>query len=70
MLAHSTHEQENWRVHEKRKRAMREPLRPRTAGSTASLRNVLQNCTMMRSNRPCAAATARKSHARVLHASA
>eukprot|EP00974_Lingulodinium_polyedra_P072034 6971197-Lingulodinium_polyedra.AAC.1 len=50
-----------WRAHGARKRAIRELLRRQTVDSTASLRT-------MRYNQPRAAATARKSHARALHA--
>eukprot|EP00974_Lingulodinium_polyedra_P085361 8265241-Lingulodinium_polyedra.AAC.1 len=45
------------------RRAICRALRPQTADSTASLCTYLKSCAMMRSNRPTAATTARKSHA-------
>eukprot|EP00974_Lingulodinium_polyedra_P001819 171787-Lingulodinium_polyedra.AAC.1 len=57
-----------WRAHGTHERAICKLLRQRTVDSNASLCNVLKRCTMMRSTRPCAAATARKSHARALYA--
>eukprot|EP00974_Lingulodinium_polyedra_P029219 2815721-Lingulodinium_polyedra.AAC.1 len=54
---------ENWRARGTRERAISEPPRRRTAIATDHCVTFCKRCTMMLSNRPFAAATARESHA-------